>query len=62
MDWVDELIERRRASPRRADVIDALLHGKRWTGRPLTHEEVSGAVRLLILGVSSRPTTPSAPP
>ena len=49
MNWVDELIERRRASPRRVDVIDALLHGS-VDGRPLTGEEVSGAVRLLILG------------
>ncbi len=49
MNWVDELIERRRTSPRRVDVIDALLHGS-VDGRPLTGEEVSGAVRLLILG------------
>jgi cytochrome P450 len=49
MKWVDELIDMRRASPRRADVIDALLHGS-VEGRPLTREEVSGAVRLLILG------------
>jgi cytochrome P450 len=46
---VDELIDLRRASPRRSDVIDALLHGT-VDGRPLTADEVSGAVRLLILG------------
>ena len=39
----------RRASPRRSDVIDALLHGS-VEGHPLTREDVSGAVRLLILG------------
>jgi cytochrome P450 len=49
MNWVDELIDERRASPSRSDVIDALLHGS-VEGRPLTREEVSGAVRLLILG------------
>jgi cytochrome P450 len=49
MNWVDELIDERRASPRRSDVIDALLYGS-VEGRPLTREEVSGAVRLLILG------------
>ena len=49
MNWVDELIDMRRASPRRSDVIDALLHGS-VEGHPLTREDVSGAVRLLILG------------
>jgi cytochrome P450 len=49
MEWVDELIDVRRASPRRPDLIDALLHGS-VEARPLTREEVSGAVRLLILG------------
>jgi cytochrome P450 len=47
--WIDEFIDARRMAPRRADVIDALLHGS-VEGRPLTHEEVSGAIRLLILG------------
>jgi cytochrome P450 len=47
--WIDELIETRRAADRRVDLIDALLHGS-VDGRPLTHEEISGAIRLLILG------------
>jgi cytochrome P450 len=49
MNWVDELIEIRRVAPRRSDIIDALLYGS-VEGRPLTPEEVSGAVRLLSLG------------
>jgi cytochrome P450 len=49
MGWVDEFIEERRASPRRPDMIDALLYGS-VEGRPLSHEEVSGTIRLLING------------
>ncbi|MGO8862219.1 MAG: cytochrome P450 [Acidimicrobiales bacterium] len=47
--WITEFVESRRASPRRNDVIDALLHGT-VDGRPLTEAEISGAIRILILG------------
>jgi cytochrome P450 len=48
-DWITEFVAFRRASPRRNDVIDALLHGT-VDGRPLTDTETSGAIRILILG------------
>jgi len=47
--WITEFVESRRAAPRRDDVIDALLHGT-VEGRPLTDAEISGAIRILILG------------
>ena len=47
--WIDDFIEERRSAPRRSDVIDALLHGS-VGGGPLTHEQVAGSVRLLIMG------------
>jgi cytochrome P450 len=49
MVWVDEFIEERRSSPRRSDIIDALLHGS-IQGHPLTDEQIAGAIRLLING------------
>ncbi len=47
--WVSEFMTARRAGPRRNDIIDALLHGE-VDGRPLTEDEIGGAIRILILG------------
>jgi len=50
MAWIDEFIARRRTGPRRNDVMDGLLHGTVEGGRPLTHKEIVGAVKILTLG------------
>jgi cytochrome P450 len=47
--WTSEFMTARRAGPRRDDIIDALLHGT-VEGRPLTDDEIGGAIRILILG------------
>jgi cytochrome P450 len=56
-EWIHEFCAARRVAVRRDDVIDALIHGTvedRVDGevfrRPLTDDELVGAIRLLILG------------
>ena len=46
---VAEMLARRRAEPRRDDVIDAILFGD-VAGRPLSDEEAVTTVFLLIMG------------
>jgi cytochrome P450 len=48
-DWLYQLIESRRAAPRRDDIIDRLLCGQ-IEGRPLTDREIVGCLQVLILG------------
>lgn len=47
--WIERFLEKRRAEPRRNDVVDAVLHAE-IEGRPITHPEVVGIVQLLLLG------------
>ena len=49
MDWISGLVETRREEARRPDLIDSLLYGT-VEGRSLTDEEISGALRILVLG------------
>jgi cytochrome P450 len=48
-DWIVHFVDRRRDAPRRADVVDAVLHAD-IEGRPITESEVVGIITLLILG------------
>jgi cytochrome P450 len=48
-EWVHEVVQKRRSEPRQDDIIDGLLHGA-VEGRPLTDEEISGCLEILILG------------
>ena len=48
--WVYALVARRRAEIRIDDIVDGLLHGTVEGGRPLTDDEVVGAVQILISG------------
>jgi cytochrome P450 len=50
MQWMEDLIDRRRRGPRRHDMIDGLLHGTVEGGRPLRYDEVLGAILILTLG------------
>jgi cytochrome P450 len=47
--WISTFLRVRRELPRRADIVDALLYGT-VAGRPLTDEERSGVIRILVLG------------
>src|SRR5262249_42508972 len=47
--WISNFLRERRELPRRDDIIDALLYGT-VEGRPLTDEERSGVIRILVLG------------
>jgi cytochrome P450 len=47
MNLIARLVERRKAEPRRDDVVDALLHGK-VVGRPLTMDEILRTLLQLI--------------
>lgn len=47
--WIKGFTQARRAQPPRGDVVDAII-GARIDGRPITEDEVIGAVQLLILG------------
>lgn len=47
--WVENTIERRRAEPRRDDLLDVLLHGE-VDGRRLTQDEARGMMIVLIHG------------
>jgi cytochrome P450 len=49
MDWISSFVERRRQAPRQHDIIDALIYGT-VEDRPLTNEEISGVIRILVLG------------
>jgi cytochrome P450 len=49
LEWIEEFLDDRRLSPRRPDIIDALLNGS-VEGRPLSSEEVAGAISLLVMG------------
>jgi cytochrome P450 len=48
-DWIKEFVDQRREAPRQDDVVDAILHAE-IDGRPITDEEVIGAIQLIILG------------
>jgi cytochrome P450 len=48
-DWISHFVGLRREGPRRADIIDALVYGT-VEGRSLTDEEISGVIRILVLG------------
>ena len=48
MDWISGLVETRQEA-RRPDLIDSLLYGT-VEGRPLTDDEISGVLRILVLG------------
>jgi len=50
MNWMQELIQRRRNEPRRDDMIDGLLYGTVEGGRPVRDDEVLGAILILTLG------------
>jgi cytochrome P450 len=56
-DWLKAFVAGRRTSPGRNDIVDGLLHGT-VGGRPLTHEEITGVLRNLVLGAF--PTTTRA--
>ena len=47
--WIEDFAAARRAGPRRDDIIDALLYGE-VEGRPLTDDEIAGAIRILVNG------------
>jgi cytochrome P450 len=49
LQWIYDFMDSRRNSARRDDIVDSLLHGQ-VEGRPLTDEEIAGAIRILILG------------
>jgi cytochrome P450 len=49
LQWIGEFAERRRAEPRRDDVVDAVLHAE-IEGRPITDIEVVGVLQLLLFG------------
>jgi cytochrome P450 len=49
LQWIGEFAERRRAEPRRDDVVDAVLHAE-IEGRPITDLEVVGVLQLLLFG------------
>lgn len=49
-DWNTEILARRRAAPRRDDLIDGLLYGTVDGGRPLTQTELVGALNILMRG------------
>lgn len=49
VEWILETVDQRRSEPRRADLIDALLHNQ-MSGRLLTDDEIVGVVMLMILG------------
>jgi cytochrome P450 len=44
-----DFVASRRVRSRRPDIVDALLHGS-VEGRPLTDEEIVGAIKILVLG------------
>lgn len=48
--WVYAFVATRRTEPRKDDIIDALLQGTVEGGRPLTDEEIVGAIEILISG------------
>jgi cytochrome P450 len=48
-EWTKDVIARRRAGPRRDDLIDALLHGS-IKGRPLSDDEAVGIMMIMIIG------------
>lgn len=47
--WLADFVNRRRAEPRRDDIVDSLLHGS-IDDRALADEEILGVLVLLILG------------
>jgi cytochrome P450 len=47
--WIVQFLDKRRSGPRRADVVDAVLHAE-IEGRPIREDEVVGIITLLILG------------
>jgi cytochrome P450 len=47
--WIVDFLDRRRRSPRRPDIVDAVLHAE-IEARPITEKEVIGIITLLILG------------
>ncbi len=47
--WIRDFVARRRDQPARGDIVDAVLTAS-VEGRPLTEQEVTGIVQLLILG------------
>lgn len=48
-DWIVDFVARRRAEPRRGDVVDGVLDAE-IEGRPITEDEIIGIIQLLILG------------
>jgi cytochrome P450 len=49
LQWIDRLVEQRRAEPRHDDVVDAIIHAE-IECRPVTEAEVHALIVLLILG------------
>lgn len=47
--WIKDFTRQRREQPPRGDVVDAIVHAT-VGGRPITEDEIIGAVQLLILG------------
>jgi len=47
--WIRDFIERRRRRPDQADVVDAVIRAT-GAGRPITDDEITGIVQLIILG------------
>lgn len=50
VEWLFAFVAERRAAGRHDDVVDALVHGTVEDGRPLSDEEVAGAVMVLLFG------------
>lgn len=48
-DWIKDFVRQRREQPPRGDVVDAIVNAT-FDGRPITDDEIIGAVQLLILG------------
>jgi cytochrome P450 len=47
--WIKDFVRQRREQPPRGDVVDAIVNAS-FDGRPITEDEMIGAVQLLILG------------
>jgi len=47
--WIKDFVRQRRQQPPRGDVVDAILNAT-FDGRPISEDEIIGAVQLLILG------------
>lgn len=49
LEWSRDFVAQRRQSPRRDDLVDAIIHAD-IDGRPITDDEILGVIQLLIFG------------